>query len=90
MLTGITGVACREDAVEPHGLTSAAVKARDVVARSTSGRESTCGSCLTDLAKGSIASWMLANYCTHDGRSTLSTRGERDNRPQTSQQPWEK
>jgi hypothetical protein len=38
VLTGIAGIACRDDAVEPHGLTSAAVKARDVVVRSTSGR----------------------------------------------------
>jgi len=33
--TGITRVACGDDAVEPHGLTSAAVEAGDVVARST-------------------------------------------------------
>ena len=41
--TGIAGVACREDAVEPHGLTSAAVKAGGVVVRSTSVWGDICG-----------------------------------------------
>lgn len=36
-LTSVTRVACGDDAVEPNGLSGAAVKARDVVARSTSG-----------------------------------------------------
>jgi len=40
--TGITRVACGDDAVEPHGLTSAAVKAGDVVIRSTSVDKEMC------------------------------------------------
>ena len=60
IFTGIRRVGCGKDAIEPHGLTSASVKARDVVVRSTS-EEEVYGSCLTDLAKGSMASWMLAN-----------------------------
>ena len=37
--TCVVGVASGDDAVEPHGLTSTAVKAGDMVVRSTSVRE---------------------------------------------------
>jgi hypothetical protein len=79
VLTDIGWVACGGDAVKPHGLVGASVKARNVVVRSTSGEEEVCGSCPTDLAKGLTASWMLANCCTNDGWLTLSASGEGDN-----------
>ena len=80
VLTGVTRVACGDDAVKPHRLTTATVKAKGrghtiSLWGSVSERES----CSTDLAKGSMASWTPANCRTDDGRLTLSTRGERDN-----------